>query len=63
MKKVVGNGIRGKMRRMEENIAECARSAVMLDGEMSKYYADIYQGLAQGCTLSPNFSKYILMTC
>ena len=34
-------------------MAECARSAVILDGEISKY-VDILQGVAQGCTLSPN---------
>ena len=40
----------------DENMAECARSAVMLDGETSKY-VDIQQGAAQGCTLSPNLFK------
>ena len=39
-----------------KNITECARSAVMLDGEISKY-VDILQGVAQGCTLSPNIFK------
>ena len=34
-------------------MTECARSVVMLDGEISKYVV-ILQGVAQGCTLSPN---------
>ena len=37
-------------------MTECATSAVMLDGEISKY-VDILQGAAQGCTLSPNLFK------
>ena len=37
----------------DKNMTECARSAAMLDGEISKY-VDILQGVAQGCTLSPN---------
>ena len=54
-------GSRGKMWRMMKKVAECATSAVMLDGEISKY-VDILQGVAQGCTLSPNLSKvYIYM--
>ena len=48
--------IRGKMLRMTKTLTECARSAVMLDGEISKY-VDILQGVAQGCTLSPNLLK------
>ena len=39
-----------------KNMTECATSAVMLDGEISKYI-DILQGVAQGCTLSPNLLK------
>ena len=35
---------------------EFARSAVMLDGEISKC-VDILQGVAQGCALSPNLFK------
>ena len=35
---------------------EFARSAVMLDGEISKC-VDILQGVAQGCTLSLNAFK------
>ena len=49
-------GIRGKMWRIMKNRTECARSAVILDGEISKY-VDILQGVAQGCTLSPNLFK------
>ena len=42
-----------------KNVTECARGAVMLDGEISKY-VDILQGVAQGCGLSPNiFEVYI----
>ena len=44
---------------MMKNMTECARSAAMLDGEISKY-VDVLQGVAQGCTLSPNaFKVYI----
>ena len=55
-KKLWEIGIRGKMWRMMKKMTECARSAVMLDGEISKY-VDILQGVAQGCTLSPNLFK------
>ena len=42
-----------------ENMTECARSAVMLDGEISKH-VDTLQEVAQGCTLSSNpFKVYI----
>ena len=42
-----------------KSMTECARSAVMLDGEISNY-VDILQGVAQGCTLSSNlFEVYI----
>ena len=51
--------VRGKTWRMMKNMTECARSAVLLDGEVSKY-VDILRGVAQGCTLSPNpFNVYI----
>ena len=40
-----------------ENLTECARSAVMLDEAISKYYVDILQGIVQGCTLPPNIFK------
>ena len=56
MKKLWEIGTRGKMWRMIKNMTECARSAVMLDGEISTY-VDILQGVAQGCTLSPNIFK------
>ena len=56
MEKMRGFGIRGKMWRMMKNRTKCARSAVMLDGEISKY-VDIVQGVVQGCTLSPNLFK------
>ena len=56
VEKYVGIGIRENMWRMMKNMTECARSAVMLDGENSKY-VDISQGVAQGCTLSPNLFK------
>ena len=42
-----------------KNMTECATSAVMLDGEISKY-TGISQGVAQGCTLLPHpFKIYI----
>ena len=44
------------MSRTNKNMTECARSAVLLDGEISKY-VDTLQGVAQGCTLSPNLFK------
>ena len=46
---------------MMKKMAECASSAVMLDGEISKS-VDILQGVEQGCTLSPYlqvFTVYI----
>ena len=49
-------GIREKMWRMITEMTECARSAVMLDWEISKYVG-ILQEVAQGCTLSPNVFK------
>ena len=49
-------GIRGKMWRMMKNLTEHARNVVMLDGEISDY-VDIVQGIAQGCTLSPDLFK------
>ena len=48
-----------KMWRTMKIMPEFSRSAVMLDGEISKY-VDILQGVAQGCTSSPNlFRVYI----
>ena len=49
-------GIRGKMRRMMIKMTESPRSSVLLDGEISNI-VDILQGVAQGCTLSPNWFK------
>ena len=41
------------MWRMLKNMTACARSAVMLDGEMSNY-VDVFQGSRTGmCTLLP----------
>ena len=37
-------------------MAECARSAVILDGGIYKYVY-IFSGAAQGCTISPNIFK------
>ena len=42
-----------------EKMTECAKSAMMLDGEISKYF-DILQGVAQGCTLSPTLFKVFI---
>ena len=53
MEEFVGNWDQRKDVENDEKFAECARSAVMLDGEILKY-ADVLQGVAQGCTLSPN---------
>ena len=44
------------MWRMTKKMTECARCAVMPDGETSKY-VHIVQGVAEGCTLSPNLFK------
>ena len=41
---------------MLKKMTECARSAVMLDREISKY-VDIFQRDAQVCTLSPILFK------
>ena len=53
MEKLWEIGIRGKMRRMMIKMTESPRSSVLLDGEISNI-VDILQGVAQGCTLSPN---------
>ena len=42
---------------MMKSMDECARSAVMLDEEMSKYVIICYKRDAQQCTLSPNIFK------
>ena len=39
-----------------KNMTECARSAVMLDGELSNY-VDILRGVVQGCAPSSNLFK------
>ena len=44
---------------MVKKMTECAKSAMMLDGEISKYF-DILQGVAQGCTLSPTLFKIFI---
>ena len=49
-------GIRGNMWSMMKNMTECARSAVMLDGELSNY-VDILRGVVQGCAPSSNLFK------
>ena len=60
-------GIRGKMWRMMKILTECARSVVMLDGEISKY-VDIHKVLHSDVHylspnyLSPIYSRYTLMT-
>ena len=41
---------------MMNKMTECARSAVMLGGEISQHF-DILREVAQGCTLSPNLFK------
>ena len=55
-KKLWEIGTRGKMWRTMKNMTKCARSVVMLDGEISTH-VDILQGVTQGCTLSPNLFK------
>ena len=41
-------------------MTECAKSAMVLDGEISKYF-DILHGAAQGCTLSPTLFKIFII--
>ena len=42
-----------------KHMTECARSAVMLDGEISSY-VDTLRGVAQGCALSQSvFEVYV----
>ena len=40
-------------------MTECAKSAMMLDGKISKHF-DIVQGVAQGCTLSPTLFEIFI---
>ena len=56
MEKLGGNLGQEKYVENDEQIKECARSDVMLDGEMSKFVDDS-QGVAQGCASSPNVVK------
>ena len=58
-KKLWDTGIRGKMWRMVKKMTECAKSAMMLNRELSKYF-DVLQGVAQGCTLSPTLFKIFI---
>ena len=39
-----------------KKMSEHAKSAIILNGEISKYF-DILQGVTQGCTLSPTLFK------
>ena len=55
--KLCAIGVRGTMWRMMKNTTECARTAVMLDEEISNYYVDISKVAAQGCTLSHSLFK------
>ena len=55
-------GIRGKMRRMMKNMTECAKSAVMPGGEISKCVLIFYKELHRGVHYHPIYSKYMLMT-
>ena len=54
--KVVGNWDTRKDVENGEKYDGGCESAVMLDGEIWNY-VDILQGVAQGCTLSPNLFK------
>ena len=47
------------MWRMIKKMTECAKSAIKLDGETSKYFY-ILQRVAQGCTLSPTLFKVFI---
>ena len=38
---------------IDEKTAECARSGVILDEEISMYRLILLQGVEQGCALSP----------
>ncbi|CAB1105719.1 unnamed protein product [Ectocarpus sp. CCAP 1310/34] len=52
-------GIKGKMWRVLKKMTVCTKSAVMLDGELSKFF-DIEQGVPQGCTLSPTLFQVFI---
>ncbi|CAB1110125.1 unnamed protein product [Ectocarpus sp. CCAP 1310/34] len=47
------------MWRVLKKMTECTKSAVMLDGELSKFF-DIEQGVPQGCTLSPTLFQVFI---
>ena len=59
VEEAVGSWIKRKDVENGEKMTECAESAMMLDGEMSRYF-DILQGVAQGCTLSPTLFKVFI---
>ena len=59
MENVVGSWDQRKMWRMVKKMTECAKSAMMLDGEISKS-VDILRGVAQGFTLSPTLFKIFM---
>ena len=48
------------MWRMMNKMTGCARSALMLDGEI-RNYVDVLQVVAQGCTVSPNLFKVCII--
>ncbi|CAB1106679.1 unnamed protein product [Ectocarpus sp. CCAP 1310/34] len=58
-KQLSKNGIKRKMWRVLKKMTECTKSAVMLDGELSKFF-DIEQGVPQGCTLSPTLFQVFI---
>ena len=47
------------MWRMIKKMTECAKSAIKLDGETSKFFYTL-QGVAQGCTLSPTLFRVFI---
>ena len=57
-KKLWETRIWGKIWRMVNKMTESAKSAMMLDEEISKYF-DIVQGVAQECTLSPTLFQIL----
>ncbi|CAB1102257.1 unnamed protein product [Ectocarpus sp. CCAP 1310/34] len=56
---IVKYEIKGKMWRVLKEMTECTKSAVMLDGELSKFF-DFEQGVPQGCTLSPTLFQVFI---
>ena len=53
-------GVRGKVWRIIKQMYEFSRSAVLLEGEKSETFS-LEQGVAQGCSLSPILSLFLLM--